>query len=224
MDRAHPETFRHFSVETPTIQLLYLDMICEYLKSYGNVHVWDLDARAIREFRRIFHDFCKVSIDIAWQEKRFDACVVRQSSASIYNQVKEVSAHCVELLKEVQAMTAQLAELEGELSKKEKAFSAVEEEEKKLLEECKGIEASIGDINEDNLVFANLFWPCGHNHGIGEGGSTSRAEVFQLKSSIGRSFEVINDENAGGKGQFILFGSTFSALFLRVLRKGKAEE
>uniref|UniRef100_A0A5B6ZG53 Uncharacterized protein n=2 Tax=Davidia involucrata TaxID=16924 RepID=A0A5B6ZG53_DAVIN len=41
----------------------------------------------------------------------------------------------------------------------------------------------------------------GHNHGITEGGSTSTAEVSQLKPSIGRSFQVIHDENTVSKLQ-----------------------
>uniref|UniRef100_A0A5B7BZA2 Uncharacterized protein n=1 Tax=Davidia involucrata TaxID=16924 RepID=A0A5B7BZA2_DAVIN len=43
----------------------------------------------------------------------------------------------------------------------------------------------------------------GHNHGIGEGGSTFTAEVSQLKPSIGRSFQVIHDENALSKLQSV---------------------
>ncbi|KAA8544886.1 hypothetical protein F0562_019720 [Nyssa sinensis] len=52
IDKAHLETFRHFNVETPTIQLLYLDTIFGYIRSYGHVHVFYLDARVTREFSK----------------------------------------------------------------------------------------------------------------------------------------------------------------------------
>ncbi|KAA8541032.1 hypothetical protein F0562_024830 [Nyssa sinensis] len=141
---AHPKTFKHFNVETPTIQLLYLNTILGYIKSYSNICISDLDARATREFRRVFRNFCKVGIDISWLEKRFDSCVARHSSISLFNWVKEVSSRRTNVLKEVQAMTAQLVELEQERAKKEGTFLEIEAEERKLMEECRGIEALLG--------------------------------------------------------------------------------
>ncbi|KAA8531164.1 hypothetical protein F0562_005923 [Nyssa sinensis] len=63
--KIHLETFRDFNIKSPTIQLLYLDTICGYIRSYGRVRVRDLDDIAIQEFHRVFRGFAKAGIEIS---------------------------------------------------------------------------------------------------------------------------------------------------------------
>ncbi|KAA8545138.1 hypothetical protein F0562_019973 [Nyssa sinensis] len=155
--KIHPKTFRDFNIETPTIQLLYLDTICGYIRSYGRVRVRDLDDTTIWEFQRVFRDFAKAGIDISWFERHFDACMTKQSSIAVFDQMKEAPSRCMTLAMKVQDMSNQLAELEQALLREKAVLATVEVEENRLAEECREIQASMGDINDESLVLEGLF-------------------------------------------------------------------
>ncbi|KAA8538891.1 hypothetical protein F0562_025583 [Nyssa sinensis] len=63
------------------------------------------------------------------------------SSASLFNQVRESSTRRVEIHQEVAALSGRLAELEERLSKREQVLREADVEERRILEECRGIEA-----------------------------------------------------------------------------------
>ncbi|KAA8519376.1 hypothetical protein F0562_013632 [Nyssa sinensis] len=69
--KAYLKTFKNFNIKTSTVQLLYLSTIYGYLKSYGCVRISDHNDRVIRDLIRVFHDFCKVGINISWGKAFF---------------------------------------------------------------------------------------------------------------------------------------------------------